>query len=110
MGGAMAFKVGDVVRLKFGGALMTVSKLFKSPEGREMVQCTWFDKKPSEHRAAFVIDSLEAEEQATLHTIQRARLTGWRPGAFLTIAAFALYRSFCNTFNGTPVVPVSLME
>jgi uncharacterized protein YodC (DUF2158 family) len=75
MGGAMAFKVGDVVRLKFGGALMTVSKLFKSPEGREMVQCTWFDKKPSEHRAAFVIDSLEAEEQATLHTIQRARLT-----------------------------------
>jgi uncharacterized protein YodC (DUF2158 family) len=47
----MAFKVGDVVRLKSGGALMTVSKLFKSPEGREMVQCTWVDK-PKEHRAA----------------------------------------------------------
>jgi uncharacterized protein YodC (DUF2158 family) len=65
-GGAMAFKVGDVVRLKFGGALMTVSKLFKSPEGREMVQCTWFDNKPREHRAAFVNDSLEATEEATL--------------------------------------------
>ena len=55
---------------------MTVSKLFKSPEGREMVQCTWFDQKPREqHRAAFVIDSLEAAEQATLRTMQGARLT-----------------------------------
>ena len=45
-GTAMAFKVGDAVRLKSGGAQMIVSKLFKSPEGREMVQCTWFDKKP----------------------------------------------------------------
>ena len=68
--GAMAFKVGDVVRLKSGGASMTVSKLFKSPEGREMVQCTWFDKKPRQHRAAFVIDSLEAAEEATLRTRQ----------------------------------------
>ena len=58
----MAFKVGDVVRLKSGGASMTVSKLFKSPEGREMVQCTWFDKKQREHRAAFAVDSLEAAE------------------------------------------------
>ena len=74
-GSAMAFKVGDVVRLKFGGTLMTVSKLFKSLEGREMVQCTWLDKKPREHRAAFVIDSLEAAEQATLHTKRRGRLT-----------------------------------
>jgi uncharacterized protein YodC (DUF2158 family) len=55
----MVFKVGDVVQLKSGGARMTVSKLFKSPEGREMAQCTWFDKKPREHRAAFVIDALE---------------------------------------------------
>ena len=61
----MAFKVGDVVRLKSGGAVMTVSKLFKSPEGREMVQCTWSDKKPREHRAAFVMDSLEAAEATT---------------------------------------------
>jgi hypothetical protein len=35
-GRAMAFKVGDAVRLKSGGAQMIVSKLFKSPEGREM--------------------------------------------------------------------------
>ena len=64
--GAMAFKVGDAVRLKAGGAQMTVSKLFKSPEGREMVQCTWFDKKPREHRAAFVVDSLEVAKATTL--------------------------------------------
>jgi hypothetical protein len=49
--------------------------LFESPEGREMVQCTWFDKEPREHRAAFVIDFLEAAEQATLRTMQGARLT-----------------------------------
>ena len=55
----MVFKVGDAVQLKSGGARMTVSKLFKSPEGREMAQCTWFDKKLKKHRAAFVIDSLE---------------------------------------------------
>jgi len=55
----MVFKVGDVVQLKSGGARMTVSKLFKSPEGREMAQCTWFDKKPREHQAAFIIDALE---------------------------------------------------
>jgi len=55
----MVFKVGDVIQLKSGGALMTVSKLFKSAEGREMAQCTWFDKKPRKHQAAFGIDSLE---------------------------------------------------
>ena len=59
------FKIGDVVRLKYGGALMTVSKLFKSPEGREMVQCTWLDKR-GENRAAFVMSSLETAEEAKL--------------------------------------------
>jgi uncharacterized protein YodC (DUF2158 family) len=57
------FKVGDVVQLKSGGALMTVSKLFKSPEDREMAQCTWSDKKQREHRAAFGTDALEKAAQ-----------------------------------------------
>jgi uncharacterized protein YodC (DUF2158 family) len=69
----MAFKVGDAVRLKSGGAQMIVSKLFKSPEGREMVQCTWLDKKPREHRAAFVMDSLEVAEATTRHLRQSER-------------------------------------
>jgi uncharacterized protein YodC (DUF2158 family) len=76
-GTAMAFKVGDAVRLKSGGAQMIVSKLFKSPEGREMVQCTWFDKKPREHRAAFVMDSLEVAEATTRHLTQSERARGF---------------------------------
>jgi uncharacterized protein YodC (DUF2158 family) len=68
--GAMAIKVGDVVQLKSGSAQMIVSKLFKSPEGREMAQCTWFDKKSRGHWAAFVIDSLE---EAGLRTAKRKR-------------------------------------
>jgi uncharacterized protein YodC (DUF2158 family) len=68
----MAFKVGDVVQLKSGGARMTVSRLFRSPEGREMVQCTWVDK-PKEHRAAFVIESLKAVDEATLCASQAER-------------------------------------
>ena len=71
--GDMPFKVGDAVRLKAGGAQMTVSKLFKSPEGREMVQCTWFDKKSRVHRAEFVMDSLEVAEATTLRLRQGER-------------------------------------
>ena len=70
-GTAMTFKVGDAVRLKAGGAQMTVSKLFKSPEGREMVQCTWFDKKSKVHRAEFVMDSLEVADAIMLRLMQR---------------------------------------
>jgi uncharacterized protein YodC (DUF2158 family) len=64
----MVLKVGDVVQLKSGGGAMTISKLFKSAEGREMAQCIWFDKKPREHRAAFLIDSLV---EAGLRTVKR---------------------------------------
>jgi uncharacterized protein YodC (DUF2158 family) len=78
--GAMAFKVGDVVQLKSGGARMTVSKLFKSSEGCEMVQCTWFDKKPREHRAAFVIDSLESRKRHHCAQVRRTRLTDLQQG------------------------------
>ena len=71
--GDMPFEVGDAVRLKAGGAQMTVSKLFESPEGREMVQYTWFDKKARKHRAAFVADSLEVAKVTTLRLRRRER-------------------------------------
>jgi len=71
--GAMAFGVGDAVRLKAGGGQMTVSKLFKSPEGCEMVQCTWFDKKSRVHRAEFVMDSLEVADAIMLRLMQGER-------------------------------------
>ena len=67
----------DAVRLKSGGAQMIVSKLFKSPEGREMVQCTWFDKKPREHRAAFAMDSLEVAKATTQRLRQGERARGF---------------------------------
>ena len=71
----MALKVGDVVQLKSGGAVMTVSKLFKSPEGCEMAQCTWFDK-PREHRAAFVVELVgTAGKGGAAHQARGARLT-----------------------------------
>jgi uncharacterized protein YodC (DUF2158 family) len=70
----MVFKVGDAVRLKAGGAQMTVSKLFKSLEGREMVQCTWFDKKSRVHRAEFLMDSLEVADAIMLRLMQRERV------------------------------------
>ena len=72
--GAMPFKVCDAVRLKAGGGQMTVSKLFKSPEGREMVQCTWFDKKSRGHRAEFLMDSLEVADAIMLGLMQRERV------------------------------------
>jgi uncharacterized protein YodC (DUF2158 family) len=67
----MTFKVGDFVRLKSGGAQMTVSKLFKSPEGHEMVHLA--RKKTEGARAAFVIESLKAVEEATLRASQAER-------------------------------------
>ena len=70
----MAFKVGDAVRLKAGGAQMSVSRLFKSPEGREIVQCTWFDKKSRVHRAEFVADSLEVPDARMLRLMQGERV------------------------------------
>jgi len=70
----MAFKVGDALRLTAGGAQIPVSKLFKSPEGREMVQCTWFDKKSRVHRAEFVVDSLEVPDAIMLRLMQRERV------------------------------------
>lgn len=36
----MDLKVGDVVRLKSGGSLMTVSEV----NDAGMAECTWFDK------------------------------------------------------------------
>jgi uncharacterized protein YodC (DUF2158 family) len=52
-GRAMAFKVGDAVRLKSGGAQMIVSKLFKSPE-----VVKWFS----------ALGSIKNQESTRLHS------------------------------------------
>lgn len=42
---AMNFNLGDLVRLKSGGPLMTVEQVGKlSQTGEDAVWCTWFEK------------------------------------------------------------------
>ena len=58
----MAFKVGDVVQLKSGGPLMTVSGFGRGADGSERVNCTYFDKSESEKHGTYPAEALEANE------------------------------------------------
>ncbi len=40
----MSFKIGDVVQLKSGGPLMTVTQVGSGIDGTPMIDCVWFDK------------------------------------------------------------------
>ncbi|HEY2227040.1 MAG TPA: DUF2158 domain-containing protein [Xanthobacteraceae bacterium] len=42
-GAAMAFKVGDTVQLKSGSPRMTVTVIGLTADGKEVVECAWFD-------------------------------------------------------------------
>jgi uncharacterized protein YodC (DUF2158 family) len=44
----MGFKIGDTVRLKSGGPLMTVTGVNQRPNVGEVVWCAWFDEKNNE--------------------------------------------------------------
>jgi uncharacterized protein YodC (DUF2158 family) len=55
----MAFKVGDVVQLKSGGPLMTVTGFGAGGDGKERVNCTWFDEKQNEKNGAYPAETLE---------------------------------------------------
>jgi uncharacterized protein YodC (DUF2158 family) len=39
----MVFKVGDTVQLKSGSPRMTVTAVGMTADGKEMVECVWFD-------------------------------------------------------------------
>src|ERR1700730_9576664 len=43
LGAIMAFKVGDTVQLKSGSPRMTVTVVGMTADGREVVECAWFD-------------------------------------------------------------------
>ena len=45
---ANQFKVGDTVRLKSGGPLMTVSSLATDLDGSPLINTVWFDKNHTE--------------------------------------------------------------
>jgi len=54
----MAFRVGDVVKLKSGSPLMTVTTTGGTVGGKEVVGCAWFDgTKPAAE--VFPPDTLE---------------------------------------------------
>jgi uncharacterized protein YodC (DUF2158 family) len=40
----MNFSIGDVVQLKSGGPLMTVTDVGAGMDGTPMIDCVWFDK------------------------------------------------------------------
>jgi uncharacterized protein YodC (DUF2158 family) len=42
-GATMAFKVGDTVQLKSGSPRMTVTVVGMTADGREIIECAWFD-------------------------------------------------------------------
>jgi uncharacterized protein YodC (DUF2158 family) len=54
---AEQWKVGDIVRLKSGGVIMTVVKAADYPSG-SAVECTWFDGKKQAYEI-FPPDALE---------------------------------------------------
>lgn len=55
------FKVGETVRLKSGGPLMTVEKSRADVDGKPMAWVTWF-KGEDVQRAHFPIDTLEKDD------------------------------------------------
>jgi uncharacterized protein YodC (DUF2158 family) len=56
------FKVGDTVRLKSGGPVMTVSSLTKDLKNKPMVNTVWFDKKDEEHSGQYLEEMVVADE------------------------------------------------
>ena len=58
------FSIGDTVRLKSGGPLMTVEKTFSLEDGETRVRCKWFDDKNQSHAEAFVPGMLVGDDDA----------------------------------------------
>lgn len=58
----MTLKVGEVVVLKSGSPRMTVVGFGRDPDGKERVNCTWFDKNDNERNGTFPADTLEVYE------------------------------------------------
>ena len=58
----MEFKVGDTVRLKSGGPLMTIDQI----DPQSGIWCTWFDDKNKRQTDSFKAAVLDADD-GTIH-------------------------------------------
>lgn len=53
-------KVGDTVRLKSGGPVMTVARIVPNPKIQgESIICIWFNKQEERQDGAFSADTLK---------------------------------------------------
>jgi uncharacterized protein YodC (DUF2158 family) len=56
------FKIGDTVRLKSGGPLMTVSLIVQMRDGSHEAATTWFDGQGKEMHSRFKLETLQADD------------------------------------------------
>jgi uncharacterized protein YodC (DUF2158 family) len=54
----MSLKVGQVVKLRSGGPLMTITGTSIGPDRPPLYACSWFDKDNREQMASFPADVL----------------------------------------------------
>jgi uncharacterized protein YodC (DUF2158 family) len=66
----MAFKAGELVKLKSGSPLMTVSHIGHAG-GKEAVWCVWFEKN-EQRSAAFPPETLEAAKKPEPTRLRRS--------------------------------------
>lgn len=57
-------KVGDVVLLKSGSPLMTVTQVGEAHiTGRMTVWCSWFDQKMTPQNSTFPVDAVRKDDE-----------------------------------------------
>jgi len=59
-----SFSVGDTVRLKSGGPLMTIEKIGNDESNAPRVWCVWFDDKNKQQRGGFRPEALQPDDGA----------------------------------------------
>jgi uncharacterized protein YodC (DUF2158 family) len=67
----MEFTIGDIVKLKAGSPLMTVTGCGKGANGDARVTCTWFDKDQHEQSSSY---PTAAVERAAVPSAKRVAL------------------------------------
>lgn len=56
------FKIGDTVRLRSGGPLMTVTSVGTDERKGQMIWTSWFDDKNNEKNGHFPAATVEADD------------------------------------------------